>query len=157
MVQDELLLLARWPLAVVGARAGPESRPQVPTVVLCGVQDRGGEVRHLLPALDGTHPAEGREAGQAVPDGDPVHPSEEPLSSLPAIQRACALPQQHLPGRSASNGKISKCLRARTLSIEGSVHHWVVIFLFTQSCTLLWLLLFWLPTGGEFRCLDHSG
>lgn len=99
------------PLAAVGAREGTESRLQAPTVVLCGVQDRGGEVRHILPALDGTHAAEGREAGQGVPDGDPVHPTEEPLSPLPAVQRACALPQQHLPGMNATNGKISKFFR----------------------------------------------
>lgn len=100
---------ARGPLAADGAWAGTESRLQAPTVVLCGVQDRGGEVRHILPALDGTQAAEGREAGQAIPDGDPVHLTEEPLSSLPAIQRACALPQQHLPGMNASNRKVSKC------------------------------------------------
>lgn len=111
MVQDEPCPGAWCPLAAVGARAGTGSRLQAPTVVSCGVQDRGGEVRHILPALDGTNAAEGREAGQAVPDGDPVHPTEEPLSSLPAIQRARALPQQHLPGMNASNGKICKCFR----------------------------------------------
>lgn len=86
------------PRAGVGARADTVSRPQDTTVVLCVIQDGGGEVRHILPALHGTHPAEGREAGQAVPYGDPVHPTEEPLPSLPALQRARALPQQHLPG-----------------------------------------------------------
>lgn len=72
-------------LAVVGVGADAVSLLHATTFVLCFIQDWGGQVRHILPALDGTHPAEGGEAGQAVPYGDPVHPTQKPLSSLPAI------------------------------------------------------------------------
>lgn len=64
----------------------------------CFCQDWGGEVRHLLPALHGADSTQGRQAGKAVPTGDPVHSAEEPLPPLTALQRASSLPQQHLPG-----------------------------------------------------------
>lgn len=79
---------------------------------LCRPQDRGGKICHLLPALYGADPAEGGEAGQGVPYGDPVNPPEESLSPLAAFQRARSLPQQHIPGNNhtTANDWVGCCI-----------------------------------------------
>lgn len=101
-------LLSDGPQLWLGVRTEDGPLLQDANSLLCGIQERGGEVRHILPPLHGTHAAEGRETGQAVPHGDPVHPAEKPLSSLPAFQRARALPQQYLPGEHTPERRLSR-------------------------------------------------
>lgn len=55
-------------------------------------QDRGGKVRHLLPTFPGADAAERRSASPIVTYGDLVNLTQEPLSPLFALQRACTLP-----------------------------------------------------------------
>ena len=61
-------------------------------------QERGGEVRGVLPEVCGANPAERGAGGQTFTDGDRLHPAEEPLPPFSAVQHPGALHQQHLSG-----------------------------------------------------------
>lgn len=76
------------------------------TNVLDLLQDRGGEVRHLLPAVSGADAAERRAGSPAVTHGDHLHPAEEPVPPLPAVQHPCPLHEQHVPGKADGCGRL---------------------------------------------------
>lgn len=63
-------------------------------------QERGGQVRRVLPEVRGAHAQERRAAVQTFADGDGLHSAEEPVPPLAALQHPRSFHEQHLPGSS---------------------------------------------------------
>lgn len=73
-------------------------------------QERGGEVRRVLPEVRGADARKRGAGGQAFTDGDRLHPAEEPVPPLAAVQHPGAFHERHLPG--LSTGGSNKLLAA---------------------------------------------